>query len=374
MAAKQTSAALRLPLLAAVGGVLAVDSALKSANRRAAKRLCAERTARIASAKDRFVARVGAMAASGAWDEGEYAKAVEEFSAARDAEMGTWNSRRALSAHLRARAKRESAWKLWIDEFAGEAMQLLGIYSVYSDYKTPSREILDRGLSSIRESLDLRGRLRNGSLGRGELERLLRLPPAPGERRRPRKGAPIRKLCSASLQPPPDGETLLKSWEETRGHGKIKEKIRLGSMLLDAEATVDSSLVRDKDGEIVGRKPGLKGWLETNCPRLLPHYGTLMRLRRLAAAFREEHGIADPVPATTLITEEERAPAQWKERIARARSEAAKLLAGAEAKSVAALSAELLRRKERREEIARATREAMMAAVRKRQGRDGMTA
>ena len=64
-----------------------------------------------------------------------------------------------------------------------------------------------------------------------------------------RRGAPIRRLCQWSVSKPPTGEELLKQWERARGHGKTEEKIRLGSMLLDIEATVDSSLVRNRDGE-----------------------------------------------------------------------------------------------------------------------------
>ena len=75
-------------------------------------------------------------------------------------------------------------------------------------------------------------------------------------------------------------------------------------MLLDAEASVDSSLVRNEDGEIVGRKPGLRGWVFENCPELMAHYGSLMGYRRLAAEFREAHDIGDPCPAALLLDEE----------------------------------------------------------------------
>ena len=75
-------------------------------------------------------------------------------------------------------------------------------------------------------------------------------------------------------------------------------------MLLDAEATVDSSLVRDDTGEIVGRNGGLRGWIERNCPELLRHYAALMGYRRLAAELRLAHGVDDPVPASLLLGEE----------------------------------------------------------------------
>ena len=367
------AAAVRLPVVSGVGAFLAAEAVLKLMNKRAAKKLCAERQARITDAKRRFVSKVAEIAASGTWDEKAYAAAVSEFSDARNAELGSWESSRSIAAHRRAARRREEAWSLWIDEFVGEICQLCGFYTVLSDFKTPVRKILGMGRDSLDDTMGIRRRLREGSIGREELEAMLR--PAPGERRR-RKGAPIRRLCEASVLPPPNPEALLAGWEATRGHGKVAEKIRLGSMLLDAEATVDSSLVRDGDGEIVGRKPGLKGWLAANCPQLVPHYGSLMRFRRLAASFREEHALRDPVPAATLLEERnpderndrvmEKLPEAHRERLRAARAKAAALLASAEGKTATALARELAMRRERREEIAEATRAGVRAALARR--------
>ena len=119
-----------------------------------------------------------------------------------------------------------------------------------------------------------------------------------------RRGAPIRRLCSFSVHEPPTAEAVYEQFEKARGRGRVEEKIRLGSMLLDAEASVDSSLVRDENGEIVGRKAGLRGWIADNCPALMKHYAALMGYRRLAAEFRDAHDLADPCPATLLLDEE----------------------------------------------------------------------
>ena len=119
-----------------------------------------------------------------------------------------------------------------------------------------------------------------------------------------RRGAPIRRLCERSVNAPPTAAALLEQYDKARGRGRVDEKIRLGSMLLDAEASVDSSLIRDEGGEIVGRKPGLRGWLADNCPALLPHYGALLGYRRLAAELREAHEIDDPCPAALLLAED----------------------------------------------------------------------
>ncbi|MBQ3810503.1 MAG: hypothetical protein II839_06750 [Kiritimatiellae bacterium] len=119
-----------------------------------------------------------------------------------------------------------------------------------------------------------------------------------------RRGAPIRRLCSFSVHEPPTTEEVYAQYEKARGRGRVEEKIRLGSMLLDAEAAVDSSLVRDENGEIVGRKAGLRGWIADNCPALMKHYAVLMGYRRLAAEFRDAHDLADPCPAALLLDEE----------------------------------------------------------------------
>ena len=84
----------------------------------------------------------------------------------------------------------------------------------------------------------------------------------------------------------------------------MEEKLRLGSMMLDIEAAVDSSLVRDPSGEIVGRKSGVRGWLDEHCPALSRHYASLMGYRRLADEFRKVHGLRDPHPAARLLEAE----------------------------------------------------------------------
>ena len=106
------------------------------------------------------------------------------------------------------------------------------------------------------------------------------------------------------MNAPPTAAALLEQYGKARGRGRVEEKIRLGAMLLDAEASVDSSLIRDEGGEIVGRRPGLRGWLADNCPALLPHYGALLGYRRLAAELREAHEVGDPCPAALLLAEE----------------------------------------------------------------------
>ena len=109
----------------------------------------------------------------------------------------------------------------------------------------------------------------------------------------------------------------------------MEEKIRLGSMMLDIEATVDSSLIRNTDGEIVGRNPGLRGWLRENCPEMVRHYRMLMDCRQLADRLRKVHGVRDPLPAAILLEKElpKSVPAPWRRALAPRHAAARRLLA-----------------------------------------------
>ena len=125
-----------------------------------------------------------------------------------------------------------------------------------------------------------------------------------------RRGPPVRRLCTASVNDPPAPKAVYAQYEKARGRGRVEEKIRLGSMLLDAEASADSSLRRDEYGTIVGRNPGLRGWIADNCPALMKHYQTLLGYRRLAAEFRDAHDLGDPCPAALLLGEDPGAEAK----------------------------------------------------------------
>ena len=50
----------------------------------------------------------------------------------------------------------------------------------------------------------------------------------------------------------------------------------------DLESAVDNAYIRDETGEIVGRRPGIRGWIDKNCPALSKRYKTLMRYKALA--------------------------------------------------------------------------------------------
>ena len=100
---------------------------------------------------------------------------------------------------------------------------------------------------------------------------------------------------------PPSPEQLTAAWEATQGGHRgdpaiLTARLRLGALLSDLESTVDQSYIRDEDGTIIGRRPGIKGWLGEHCPELLRHYKALMSYKALA----------DKVALATGVSEQER--------------------------------------------------------------------
>ena len=227
-------------------------------------------------------------------------------------------SRRPCSAALRAkaRAKRDLAWQDWF------------------------------------------GTLEKAVAGSGTPPREPGMPRLPDRPRR--KGAPIRRLCVFSAKAAPTGDDVREQFEKARGRGKVEEKIRLGSMLLDAEATTDSSLIRDGDGEIVGRNGGLRGWIFENCPELLPHYAALTGYRRLAWEARDSEDLFDPVPAELLLAAdpevEKKVRPTLRERLPVARKRLRVLLAAPESATVAGFLRRLRAERDEREKRERGRR------------------
>ena len=92
---------------------------------------------------------------------------------------------------------------------------------------------------------------------------------------------------------------VLAAWEAARGFHRgdpngLAARLSLGAMLSDLETAVDQSYIRDEDGTIVGRRPGLKGWIAENCPNLLSHYKSLMAYKALADKLRVALCIEEP--------------------------------------------------------------------------------
>jgi hypothetical protein len=97
----------------------------------------------------------------------------------------------------------------------------------------------------------------------------------------------------------PTADELLAQWAKVKKNPV--EMIRFGSMLCDLEAYVDNSLLRNENGEIVGRNPGIRGWLNVNCQQLAVRYKTVMGYKATAEKFRQAIGLADPYPAALAL-------------------------------------------------------------------------
>ena len=77
--------------------------------------------------------------------------------------------------------------------------------------------------------------------------------------------------------------------------------IRLGSLLEDLECFGDNTLIHDAQGQIVGRRGGIKRLLQREAPDLFAKYSTIMRYKATAKRFRQACGSAEPVPPATLL-------------------------------------------------------------------------
>ncbi len=104
-----------------------------------------------------------------------------------------------------------------------------------------------------------------------------------------------------TTSPCPTREDILDAW--VRRRESHEAAVRFGSMIHDLECYVDNSLLRDGSGAIVGRRGGVKAWLQENIPALYVRYTTVMRYKAMAKKLRQVTGLADPVPAAAVLAE-----------------------------------------------------------------------
>ena len=102
-----------------------------------------------------------------------------------------------------------------------------------------------------------------------------------------------------TTNPCPTREAMLDAWVHRRDSHAAA--VRFGSMVHDLECYVDNSLLRDEAGAIVGRRGGVKAWLQENIPALFVRYTTVMRYKAMAKKLRQVTGLADPVPAEAVL-------------------------------------------------------------------------
>ena len=110
------------------------------------------------------------------------------------------------------------------------------------------------------------------------------------ERRRVRK----RK----TENPCPTREAIRDAWTHAR-EGR-EAMLRFGSLLEDLACYVDHEL-RLAGGRIVGRAPGIKGWLRENIPALALRYTTVMRYKAAAKKLRQVVELPDPIPVAAVL-------------------------------------------------------------------------
>ena len=104
-----------------------------------------------------------------------------------------------------------------------------------------------------------------------------------------------------TTNPCPTREAILDAWVHRRDSHKAA--VHFGSLVHDLECYVDNSLLRDEAGAIVGRRGGVKAWLQENIPALYVRYTTVMRYKAMAKKLRQVVGLADPVPAEAVLAE-----------------------------------------------------------------------
>jgi hypothetical protein len=112
-----------------------------------------------------------------------------------------------------------------------------------------------------------------------------------------------RRICMRkTLNSCPTKEDILDAWL------KVKESnealLRFGGLMEDLECYVDNSLRRTDDGIIVGRRSGIKGWLQMEIPALYMKYTTVMAYKAAAKRMRQVLGISDPLPLSAVLGEE----------------------------------------------------------------------
>ena len=129
--------------------------------------------------------------------------------------------------------------------------------------------------------------------------------------RRRELAAERRKIRRRSTDNPcPTREQVLDAWTHVKDSHEAT--VRFGSMLEDLECYLDSSLRRDGNGVIVGRNPGIKGWLQENIPALALRYTTVMRYKAAAKKLRQIVGLADPIPAAAVLADGDKAGSSGK--------------------------------------------------------------
>ena len=139
------------------------------------------------------------------------------------------------------------------------------------------------------------------------VERRPRYYAAENERRRALAAERRKIRARTTTNACPTCEAVLDAWRRRRDSHEAA--IRFGSLLEDLECYLDNSLRRNEEGVIIGRNPGIKGWLCDNLPEILDKYTTAMRYKAAAKKLKQVVELADPTPADVVLPREAAAPA-----------------------------------------------------------------
>ena len=99
----------------------------------------------------------------------------------------------------------------------------------------------------------------------------------------------------------PSNEELLEAFGKAKD--SVENMIRFGSLIEDLECYVDNTPYF-KSGHLIGRRGGIRRYLEREIPELYARYKTVMKYKALSRKFRQATGISDPTPATSLLSQE----------------------------------------------------------------------
>ena len=215
--------------------------------------------------------------------------------AALEAEICEKRARRAASARLRAEAR---AWA-----FGGLCEATEGLAVVWRREGTPLAAMLAWADGDLFTLNMLARWLRLGASYEINRLRHAERRPAYYEKEKARRQAlaagrrsTMRRITS---NPCPTKEQILDAWLKVgNSHADL---LRFGSLMEDLACYVDSSPIRTEDGEIVGRRGGVKAWLQVNIPALYLKYKTVMAYKVAARKVKEITGLADPTPAARLV-------------------------------------------------------------------------
>ena len=109
-----------------------------------------------------------------------------------------------------------------------------------------------------------------------------------------------RKISRRSTHNPcPTREEILDAWKKVENSNE--DLLRFGSLMEDLECYIDNSLIRDDSGAIIGRRSGIKGWLQVEIPALYTVYSRVMAYKAAAKRMRQIIELHDPLPLSSVL-------------------------------------------------------------------------